>query len=102
MNPNKNSNLISTDTPTQTKNLEITTTDFLIGSLSVLVFLLATYQLVSVMYPDLLPMPQYVSLQHLQMVEYKRELLKQSGAYYILSMIYLVFLYLIRKIRAKA
>lgn len=102
MNPNKINNLIPTDTPNQTKNLEITTTDFLIGSLSVLIFLIATYQLASVMYPDLLPMPQYVSLQHLQMVEYKRELLKQSGAYYTLSMIYLVFLYLIRKIRAKA
>lgn len=102
MNPNKISNLIPTDTPTQTKNLEITTTDFLIGSLSVLIFLIATYQLTSVMYPDLLPMPQYVSLQHLQMVEYKRELLKQSGVYYTLSMLYLVFLHLLRKIRAKA
>lgn len=106
MNPNEISNLTqqhtSTNTSAPAENLEITTTDFLIGSMSVFMFALATYLLVSTMYPSLLPMPQYVSLQHMQMVEYKKELLKQSGVFYVLSMVYMIFLHVLRVFRAKA
>ena len=103
MNQNKISNLNPTDTHATTdataKYENITPADFLIGATGIVFLLLAVYLTLSVIYPTLVPMPQYVSLQGMKLVDYKRELLRQAMILSIFGTAFLSGLHGIRKVR---
>lgn len=102
MNPNEINILPTNNTPATTdetaKYENITPADFLIGATGIVFLLLAVYLTLIVIYPTLVPMPQYVSLQGMKLVDYKRELLRQAMILSIFGTAFLSGLHGIRKV----
>lgn len=91
------SNLVESAPMESFENL--TPVDFLIGSTGFTFILISIYLVLSVMYSNIFPMPDYIHMRDMQLNEFKRELLVQSGILAAMGTLFLSGLHVLQKVR---
>lgn len=82
------------------KTLEsLTPVDFLICSTGVIFILTSIYLVLSVMYPNIFPIPEYINTIDIQPNEFKQEILVQSGILAAMGTLFLSGMQGLRKVR---
>lgn len=82
------------------KTLEnLTPVDFLIGSTGVIFILTSIYLVLSVMYPNIFPIPEYINTIDIQPNEFKQKILVQSGILSAMGTLFLSGMHGLRKVR---
>lgn len=77
----------------------LTPIDFLIGSTGVIFILTSIYLVLSVMYPNIFPIPEYINTIDIQPNEFKQKILVQSGILSAMGTLFLSGMQGLRKVR---
>ena len=77
----------------------LTPVDFLIGSTGIIFILTSIYLVLSVMYPNIFPIPEYINTIDIQPTEFKQKLLVQSGILAAMGTLFLSGMQGLRKVR---